>query len=195
VIDVSAHEPRRIPSKKWRELIKKVCEVDPLRCPNCSREMCIVSLIGEEDVIEQAHPAPSRALARGGARAFWHRPAGRNDPQSVARRPLRRLRHRTGHGVLSHPETSDSARVRLSHPCSAALSPPAAAFSVRARPATRKSPCLTSGPTFVTLRPCKRTLSASDSGPTPRRATSDFLSVQFMFELAAIAAAVMILGY
>ena len=26
LIDVSAHEPRRIPSKKWRELIKKVWE-------------------------------------------------------------------------------------------------------------------------------------------------------------------------
>jgi len=43
-------------------------------------------------------------------------------------------------------------------------------------PATRKSPCLTSGPTFVTLRPWKRTLSASDSGPTPRRAKSNFLA-------------------
>ena len=39
------------------------------------------------------------------------------------------------------------------------------------------SPCLTSGPTFVTLRPRKRTLSTSDSEPTPRRAKSDFLSV------------------
>jgi hypothetical protein len=38
VIDVSAHEPRRIPSKKWRELIKKVWEADPLRCLKCSRE-------------------------------------------------------------------------------------------------------------------------------------------------------------
>jgi hypothetical protein len=38
VIDVSAHEPRRIPSKKWRELIKKVWEADPLRCPKGSRE-------------------------------------------------------------------------------------------------------------------------------------------------------------
>ena len=38
LIDVSAHEPRRIPSKKWRELIKKLWEADPLRCPKCSRE-------------------------------------------------------------------------------------------------------------------------------------------------------------
>jgi Putative transposase len=53
VIDVSAHEPRRIPSKKWREFIKKVWEADPLRCLKCSREMRIVSLIDEEDVIER----------------------------------------------------------------------------------------------------------------------------------------------
>ena len=53
MIDVSAHEPRRIPSKKWRELIKKVWEADPLLCLKCSREIRIVSLIDEEDVIER----------------------------------------------------------------------------------------------------------------------------------------------
>ena len=35
--------------------------------------------------------------------------------------------------------------------------------------------------TFGTLRPWKRRLSASDSGPTPRRAKSDFLSVSAFF--------------
>jgi len=32
IIDVSEHKPRRIPSPKWRELIKKVWEADPLLC-------------------------------------------------------------------------------------------------------------------------------------------------------------------
>ena len=63
-----------------------------------------------------AHPAPSRALARGGARAFRHRPAGRNDSRSLARRPLPRLRHRTGRGVLRHLKRPASAQVHLSHP-------------------------------------------------------------------------------
>ena len=45
---------------------------------------------------------------------------------------------------------------------------------LRARPATRKR-VFTFGPTFVTLRQWKRTLSASHSGPMPRRAKSDFL--------------------
>ena len=66
MIDVSAHEPRRIPSKKWRELIKKVWEADPLRCPTCSREMRIVSLIDEEDVIGFGF----RANAPGGPKAI-----------------------------------------------------------------------------------------------------------------------------
>ena len=53
VIDVSEHKPRRIPSAKWRELIKKVWEADPLLCPKCSREMRIVALIDERHVIER----------------------------------------------------------------------------------------------------------------------------------------------
>ena len=36
VIDVSEHQHRRIPSAKWRELIKKVWEADPLQCPRLS---------------------------------------------------------------------------------------------------------------------------------------------------------------
>ena len=53
VIDVSAFKPRRIPSKKWRELIKKVWEADPLLCPQCHNEMRIITLIDEAAVIER----------------------------------------------------------------------------------------------------------------------------------------------
>ena len=53
VIDVSEHQPRRIPSAKWRELIKRVWEADPLVCPRCLHEMRIVSLINARDVIER----------------------------------------------------------------------------------------------------------------------------------------------
>jgi hypothetical protein len=44
VIEVSESKPRRIPSKKWRELIKKVWEADPLLCPHCQHEKRIVAL-------------------------------------------------------------------------------------------------------------------------------------------------------
>jgi len=53
VIEVSESKPRRIPSKKWRELIKKVWEADPLLCPHCHHEMRIVALIDQPDVIER----------------------------------------------------------------------------------------------------------------------------------------------
>jgi hypothetical protein len=53
ILDVSAHNPRRIPSPKWRELIKKVWEADPLLCPRCQKEMRIVALIDEREVIER----------------------------------------------------------------------------------------------------------------------------------------------
>ena len=35
VVDVIEHKPRRIPYPKWRELIKKVWQGDPLLCPKC----------------------------------------------------------------------------------------------------------------------------------------------------------------
>ena len=48
IIEHRAIRPRRIPSRSWRELIKKVWEVDPLLCPQCHHEMRIVSLINDE---------------------------------------------------------------------------------------------------------------------------------------------------
>jgi hypothetical protein len=53
VIDVSAHHPRRFPSAKWRELIKKVWEADPLLCPKCAQPMRMVALIDGRAVIER----------------------------------------------------------------------------------------------------------------------------------------------
>ncbi len=47
IIEVSEHKPRRIPSAKWRERIKKVWEADPLPCPRCSRVMKIFALIDD----------------------------------------------------------------------------------------------------------------------------------------------------
>ncbi len=53
IIDVSEHKPRRITSAKWRELIKKVWEADPLLCPKCQKEMRIVALIDDRELIER----------------------------------------------------------------------------------------------------------------------------------------------
>ncbi|MCR4321918.1 MAG: transposase zinc-binding domain-containing protein, partial [Candidatus Brocadiaceae bacterium] len=42
IIDVSEYQPRRIPSKQWRDCIKKIYEADPLCCPKCGGEMKLV---------------------------------------------------------------------------------------------------------------------------------------------------------
>jgi hypothetical protein len=53
VLDISDYELPRASSRTWRELIKKVWEVDPLTCPQCGSEMRIISLIQDPDVIRR----------------------------------------------------------------------------------------------------------------------------------------------
>ena len=53
VTDGSACKSHKIPSKKWRELIQKVGEADPLLCPHCHQEMRIVNLIDKAPIIER----------------------------------------------------------------------------------------------------------------------------------------------
>jgi len=53
VVDVPDHQPRRVPSKTSRELIKKIWEMDPLSCPRCGHDMKIISLIHDPKIIER----------------------------------------------------------------------------------------------------------------------------------------------
>ena len=47
VLKISEPKQKKIPSKTWRECIKKFWEVDPLECPKCGSEMKIISFIDE----------------------------------------------------------------------------------------------------------------------------------------------------
>jgi hypothetical protein len=53
VIDVSDYKPPKRPTKHWRELIKKVWNVDPLICPKCGEEMKVIALIDEPSVVKR----------------------------------------------------------------------------------------------------------------------------------------------
>ena len=116
---------------------------------------------------------PVRLVCYEACRAFRHRPDGRNDPRSLpdydTEPVMAFLRH------LKRPAAPECASRT---PCSAGRTLRRQLFRVAGAPRNPKSPCLTFGPTFVTLRPWKRTLSASDSRPTHRTAKSDFLSVR-----------------
>jgi hypothetical protein len=74
VLNISAYKPRPIPSKTWRECIKKVWEADPLICPRCHAEMKIVGFITEAETIRNILEHLKR----------WDDPVqkGRSPPQS-----------------------------------------------------------------------------------------------------------------
>ncbi len=52
-IDISKHQPKKIPNQTWRNCIKKIYEIDPLECPRCGSEMRIISFITEDLVVKK----------------------------------------------------------------------------------------------------------------------------------------------
>jgi len=46
-------EPRPVPSKGWAEMIRKIYEVDPLRCPRCGGMMKVVAFLTEYAVVDR----------------------------------------------------------------------------------------------------------------------------------------------
>jgi hypothetical protein len=44
---------KRIPSKGWAEMIRKVYEVDPMVCPKCGGRMKVVGFITEYAVVDR----------------------------------------------------------------------------------------------------------------------------------------------
>ena len=52
IADPQSKIRKKIPSRTWRELIKKIWNTDPLLCPKCGGEMRLISLIEDRQVIE-----------------------------------------------------------------------------------------------------------------------------------------------
>jgi hypothetical protein len=46
-------DPSYVPSKGWAEMIRKVFEMDPLRCPSLGGQMSIISFIEEPKTIDR----------------------------------------------------------------------------------------------------------------------------------------------
>ena len=44
---------RRIPSKGWAEMIRKVYEVDPLLCPHCGGTMKVIAFLSDFSVVDR----------------------------------------------------------------------------------------------------------------------------------------------
>jgi hypothetical protein len=50
---MAEEEEKRVPSKGWAEMIRKVCEVDPMLCPKCGGAMKIVAFIGDYPAVDR----------------------------------------------------------------------------------------------------------------------------------------------
>jgi hypothetical protein len=53
VLRIVEEELRRLPSKGWAALIRKVYEVDPMTCPKCGGRMKVVAFITEVAVVDR----------------------------------------------------------------------------------------------------------------------------------------------
>ncbi len=48
-----SNRPKRLPSKKWRELILQVWHSDPLRCPVCQNPMRVIAIVDDRRAVEK----------------------------------------------------------------------------------------------------------------------------------------------
>jgi len=46
-------ELRRMPAKRWAEMIRKVYEVDPMLCPECGGTMKVIAFITDFSVVDR----------------------------------------------------------------------------------------------------------------------------------------------
>jgi len=72
VFRLVVEDPKRIPSKGWAEMIRKLYEVDPMACPKCGGTMKVVAFITDYAAVDRivdhlkltfaaAKPPPSQA--------------------------------------------------------------------------------------------------------------------------------------
>ncbi len=45
--------PIKLPSRKWRDLIRQAWHVDPLQCPACQKQMRVIAFIDNREVVEK----------------------------------------------------------------------------------------------------------------------------------------------
>ena len=53
VLRIVEEDLRRLPSKGWAAMIRKVYEVDPMTCPKCGGRMKIVAFLTEPAVVDR----------------------------------------------------------------------------------------------------------------------------------------------
>jgi hypothetical protein len=75
VLRIVEEEEKRIPSKGWAEMIRKVYEVDPMVCPKCGGTMKVVAFITDYAAVDSI--IDHLSLTFGEAAAVTRHRAGR----------------------------------------------------------------------------------------------------------------------
>jgi len=52
-LHVIGEKRRPVPSKSWAAMIRKVYEVDPMKCPKCGNRMKIVAFLTQDSVVDR----------------------------------------------------------------------------------------------------------------------------------------------
>jgi Putative transposase len=52
-LPIVEEEPRRVPSKGWAAMIRKVYEVDPMARPRCGGQMKIIAFLTDDSVVDR----------------------------------------------------------------------------------------------------------------------------------------------
>jgi hypothetical protein len=50
---IAEDELRRLPSRGWAEMIRKVYEVDPMGCPECGGQMKVIAFLTDYAVVDR----------------------------------------------------------------------------------------------------------------------------------------------
>src|ERR1035437_2248601 len=84
---VSPPPPLNLPSKRWRDLILRVWQVDPLRCPVCQGPLRVIAVVDDPRVIEKilrhlgaGHDPPPRPPRPDGSGPYTYEPCEDVDP-------------------------------------------------------------------------------------------------------------------
>jgi Putative transposase len=78
---VSPPPPLKLPSKRWRDLILRVWQVDPPRCPVCNNPMRVIAVIDDPRVVQKVlrhlrawHAPPAGLAPPGSAGPYTYEP-------------------------------------------------------------------------------------------------------------------------
>ena len=81
--EIDATTTTKLPSRKWRDLIRQTWHTDPLTCPECQNTMRFIAVIEDPPVIEQILRHMNLWCGPAMFAPYHYRPTSGADPPSA----------------------------------------------------------------------------------------------------------------